>query len=103
MAIGIFSLGALLLMEWSWEQVIGHAAWGMETRKEEIVEDFYSFSNARWRYALAVIISGAIALSFGLSGSEEFDIVVLVGGYALFGIAAFVGTLASRRRVLRGG
>ncbi|GAB5351170.1 hypothetical protein [Qipengyuania sp. 483] len=102
MAIGIFSLGVLLLMDWSWEQVIGHAAWGMENRKEEIVEDFYNFNNARWRYALAIIISGALALSFSLSASEEFDIGVLVGGYTLFGIAAIVSTLKSRQRVLRG-
>jgi len=102
MAIGICSLGGLLLGDWSWEHVIGHAAWGIETRKDEIVADFYSFNNARWRYALAIIISGSLALSFSLSGSEEFDMVVLVGGYALFGVAAVVSTLQSRRRVLRG-
>jgi hypothetical protein len=102
-AIGIFSLGVLLLMDWSWEQVLGYAAWGLETRKEEIVADLYSFNTARWRYALAILISGALALSFSLNGSEVFDMAVLVGGYALFGVAAFVSTLRSRRRISRGG
>jgi|GEM_PF-1525840 hypothetical protein len=100
-AIGVFSLGVLLLIDWSWEQVIGHAAWGMETRKDEIVADFYDLENARWRYALAIIISGALALAFSLSGSEEVQAAVLVGGYALFGVAGFVSTLKSRRRVLQ--
>ncbi len=102
MAIGISNLGVLLLMDWSWEHVIGHAAWGMENRTGEIVEDFYNFNNARWRYSLAIIISGALALSFALSESEEFDMGVLVGGYTLFGIAAIASTLKSRQRVLRG-
>ncbi|MGX7895982.1 hypothetical protein [Tsuneonella sp. HG222] len=101
-AVGIFSLGVLLLMDWSWEQVRGYAAWGMETRTDEIVADFYDFENARWRYVLAIFISVALALSFSLSGSEQFQVTLLVGGYALFGVAEFVDILRSRRRILRG-
>ncbi|WP_394269183.1 hypothetical protein [Qipengyuania sp.] len=102
-AVGLFSLGALLLMDWSWEQYMGHAAWGMETRKDEIVADFYDFENAKWRYILATAVSGALAASFAFTSSEEVQAAFLVGGFGLFGVAGFAGILGSRRRILRGG
>ena len=80
---------------------MGHAAWGMETRKDEIVADFYNFGNAKWRYILAALISAALAASFVFSASEEIQAAFLVGGFALFGVAGFAGILRSRRRVQR--
>ncbi|MBA4354256.1 MAG: hypothetical protein C0409_06145 [Novosphingobium sp.] len=100
-AVGLFSLGALLLIDWSWEQVLRHAVWGMETRTDEIVADFCDLDNARWRYTVAIIVSVALALSFHLSSSEQFQASVLIGGFAIFGVASLVSTLRSRRRVLR--
>jgi len=81
---------------------MGHAAWGMETRKDEIVADFYAFENARWRYILAIVVSGGLATSFALTHSEKFQAAVLIGGYALCGAAGLVSILMSRRRVLQG-
>ena len=100
-AMGLFSLGALLLMDWSLEQPIGHAAWGMETQKDEIVADFYNFENAKWRYILAVLISGVLAASFAFPASEEIQAAFLIGGFSLFGVAGFSGILRSRHRVKR--
>lgn len=82
---------------------MAHAAWGMETRKNKIVADFYDYENAKWRYAFAVVLTGALALSLGLSDTESFQAAVLAGSYALFGVAGFLSILRSRRRVLRGG
>ena len=101
-AIGLFSLGLLLLMDWSYEQSLGYAAWGMETRKDEIVEDFYDFENAKWRYVLAFLVSGALAASFAFTSSEKIQATFLIGGFALYGAASFAGALRSRRRVVRG-
>lgn len=98
-AMGLFSLGTLLLIDWSWEQGIGYAAWGMETRTDEIVADFYDFENARWRYVLAILISATLAASFAFSASEEIKAAFLVGSISLFGVAEFAGTIRSRRRV----
>ena len=100
-AVGLFSLGVLLLIEWSWEKAIGYAAWGMETRKDEIVTDFYNVKNAKWRYVLAALVSGALATSFAFTDSQEVQSVFLVGGFGLFGLASFAGILRSRRRVLK--
>jgi hypothetical protein len=99
--MGLFSLGVLILIDWSWERSLGYAAWGMETRTHEIVADFYDFENAKWRYILASLVAGALAASFAFTASEEIQAAFLVGGCALFGVASFAGILRSRRRVLR--
>lgn len=99
--VGILSLGALLLLDWAWTQVLGSAAWGIENRENELRADFSDHKNARWRYMFAIIVSGALAFLFSLGGSERFQAGFLVGGYAIFVAVAFVSTLRARRRVMR--
>jgi hypothetical protein len=97
MAVATF--GLLLLLDWCFEQPLGYVAWGLELHRNDIKADFYSKHRSLRRYALAAIIAGAMACSFGLSSSEILQATTLIGGFIVYGIAAFADALKSRRTI----
>ena len=102
-ALGVAFLGLFLLLDWSLQESMSYAAYGMEDRVDEIEADFYDFKNARWRYALAIVISVAVAVWSELSHSDQADVIVIVSSVVLFGLSALVSILRARGRVLRKG
>lgn len=100
-ALGMLILGGFFLLDWSLQESMSYAAFGMEDRMDEIEADFYDFKNARWRYALAIVISVAMAVWFGLSRSDQADVIVIASSGVLFILIALVSIIRSRGRVLR--
>ncbi len=100
LGLGVFMLGVLLLLDWSWDSSIGYAAWGgLETRSKEITTDFYRLDNAKWRYLLAIVIAGFNGAVAATSASEVVQAVVLIGSVALFALFGLIDILRSRKRV----
>jgi hypothetical protein len=100
LGLGVFMLGVLLLLDWSWESSIGYAAWGgLETRSKDIKTDFYRIDHAKWRYLLASVIAGVNGAIAATSASEVMQAVVLIGSAALFALYGLFDILRCRKRV----